>query len=146
MELNKIIADILKCALATPDTDGITHYILDPKDIWNIDTFCMDWDKSKVNNKFILDIWEEEKSISLSYINQNKYLFNMAAFVVDTVYTYQNEDETDFVIVFQSEGYENFIIFELEPTASITIAPFHPLNDDPDNVLVRYKKTRKQLL
>ncbi len=141
MKLNKAIADILKCKPAAFDTDEVAHYILNPKDVWNVDTFCMDWDEGKLNNKFILDVWEEEKSVSLSYISEGHYLFNITAFVVSSVYTYQDEceDETEFVIAFQSGEHKEFVIIELEPSLGISIAPFHPLTDEPNKVAVRYK-------
>jgi len=145
MKLNQAIVDILGCDLAPVDSDGVTHYILDTRDVGKVDlTSIYEWKNISLAYKIILDVWEEEQGVSFSCMDENGYLFNINTFTVDAIYTHLEEDDEDgdeLTIAFQSQAFETkFVTLTFGKGLSLAVTPFHPLNDVPDEVVCRFQR------
>lgn len=144
--INTIIAEILKCERASIDSDGVAHYILNPKDIWNINLTPIEhWNKHTLHGNLVIDIWEAEKKISLSYQRKNfECFFLFTAFLVDSIFVYEERDiePGEYRIAFRScEFGERYLVVELEPVLEICYGDFFPLKDTPNKVNTKYRRT-----
>ena len=145
-DLNSQVAQILKSQVSPLDSDGIAHYFVDPQDIWNVTVPSHhQWQESTFHQKLVIDIDPEEKSIALSYCNNdNKSSFTVTHFKVDAIFVYENKEQdlSEYEIIFETSDLgRNSVMVELEPHLNVTIGIFHNKEVFPDLITKKWPVT-----